>query len=144
MNKFFIIGNLTRDPDLTETPTGISVCRFTVAVTRNYTSGDSERKTDFFNCVAWRGLGENVARYCAKGSKVAVSGSVELRQYEDNNGNKRDAVDVIAQDVEFLNSGARNDRSGTEEHGGTQRQTTSRRPAQRQMEAFDDDGDIPF
>lgn len=90
MNKVFLIGNLTRDPDLTETPNGISVCHFTVAVTRNYTSGESARKTDFFNCVAWRSLGENVARYCVKGSKLAVSGSVELRQYEDNKGNKRD------------------------------------------------------
>lgn len=115
MNKVILTGNLTRDPDLMETLNGISVCRFTVAVTRNYTSGDSERKTDFFNCVAWRGLGENVARYCAKGSKVAVSGSIEFRQYEDNNGNKRDAVDVICQEVDFLNSGARNDRNDAED-----------------------------
>lgn len=144
MNKVILIGNLTRDPDLTETSNGTKVCRFTIAVTRNYTSGNGERKTDFFNCVAWRGIGESVSKYCSKGSKVSVSGSIELRQYEDNKGNKQNVVDIIAQEVEFLNSGARNDHGGAEEQGGTQRQTTSGKPVQRQMAVFDDDGDIPF
>lgn len=84
MNKIFLIGNLTRDPEITETQSGVKVCRFSIAVNRNYASNDGERKTDFFNCVAWRGLGENVAKYVKKGDKVAVSGSVELKNYEDN------------------------------------------------------------
>lgn len=83
MNKVFLIGNLTRDPELTETSAGMQVCRFTIAVNRNYTQG-GERQTDFFNVTAWRGTAENVARYCQKGSKVAVSGSVELRSYENS------------------------------------------------------------
>lgn len=144
MNKVFLIGNLTRDPELGETPNGISLCRFSIAVNRAYTSSDSEKQTDYFNCTAWRGLGERVARYCKKGSKVSVVGSIQIRQYEGNDGLKRNAVDIIAQDVEFLNSSARNDRNGSEEEGGTQRQMASRKPVQRQMEVFDDDGDIPF
>ena len=81
MNKVFLIGNLTRDPELTETTSGVSICRFAIAVNRNYSGSDGERKTDFFNCTAWRGLGETVARYAKKGKKVAVSGSIELRNY---------------------------------------------------------------
>ena len=102
MNKVFLIGNLTRDPELTETSGGVKICRFAIAVNRNYAGGDGERKTDFFNCVAWRGLGETVARYSRKGNKVAVSGSIELRNYEDSQGVKRTGVDIVAQDVEFL------------------------------------------
>ncbi len=102
MNKVFLIGNLTRDPELTETSGGVSVCHFAIAVNRNYTSADGERQTDFFNVTAWRGLADTVARYTKKGHKVAVSGSVQIRNYEDNQGVKRTAVDVIAQDIEFL------------------------------------------
>ena len=102
MNKVFLIGNLTRDPELTETNGGIKICRFAIAVNRNYSGSDGERKTDFFNCVAWRNLAETVARYTKKGIKVAVSGSIELRNYEDSQGVKRTGVDIVAQDVEFL------------------------------------------
>ena len=104
MNKVFLIGNLTRDPELTETAGGVSVCHFSIAVNRSYTSSDGERQTDFFNVTAWRGLADTISRFCKKGSKVAVSGSIQLRNYEDNNGQKRTAVDIIAQDVEFLSS----------------------------------------
>lgn len=144
MNKVFLIGNLTRDPELSETSNGTSVCHFSIAVNRQYANGDGEKKTDFFNVTCWRGLADSVAQYCKKGNKVAVSGSVQIRNYEDNHGNKRTAVDIVAQDVEFLNSSARNDRNESEEQSGTQRQTTSRKPVQRQIEVFDDDGDIQF
>ena len=62
MNKVELIGNLTRDPELTETASGVSVCRFSIAVKRNYYGSDGERKTDFFNCVVWRGLGETIGK----------------------------------------------------------------------------------
>lgn len=105
MNKVILIGNLTKDPELRETPSGVTVCHFSLAVTRAYTN-DGERKTDFFNCVAWRGLGENLARYQKKGSKISVVGSIEFRDYEDRDGIKRTAVDIVAQDIEFLSSRA--------------------------------------
>lgn len=109
MNKVILIGNLTRDPELSETNSGIAVCRFGLAVNRQYSSSDGERETDFFQVTAWRGTGENVARYCKKGHKVAVVGSIQMRNYEDREGVKRTAVDIVAQDVEFLTQRARDD-----------------------------------
>lgn len=142
MNKVFLIGNLTRDPELTETSGGVSICRFAIAVNRNYSGSDGERKTDFFNVTAWRGLGETVSRYAKKGNKVAVSGSIELRNYEDSTGAKRTAVDIIAQDVEFLtprNSDGFDGDVPPPARGNGNR--GSNKPA---LQSFDDDGDIPF
>lgn len=102
MQSFFAIGNLTEDPDLSRTMSGASVCRFSIAVNRSYTNGDGEREADFFNCIAWRGLAENIAKYCKKGNKVAVSGIIQIRNYEDNKGNRQTAADVIVRDCEFL------------------------------------------
>ena len=143
MNKVFLIGNLTRDPELTETASGVSICRFAIAVNRNYTGPDGERKTDFFNVTAWRGLGETVSRYAHKGNKVAVSGTIELRNYEDSQGAKRTAVDIVAQDVEFLSPRASGE-GGYEADVPAQNQGSrggSRKPT---LQSFDDDGDIPF
>ena len=108
MNKVYLIGNLTRDPELSETPNGISLCRFAIAVNRNYSS-DGERQTDFFNITVWRTQAENCGRYLRKGSKVAIVGSLQNRSYEDKDGIKRNVTDIIASEVEFLAS-----RSATE------------------------------
>lgn len=134
MNKVFLIGNLTRDPELTETASGVAVCRFSLAVSRNYTNEDGERQTDFFNCTAWRGLAETIGKYTKKGKKVAVVGSVQLRSYEDNEGIKRTAVDIIVQDCEFL-SPKENDEADEPRAAGKKKPTV--RP-------IDDDSEIPF
>ena len=138
MNKVFLIGNLTRDPELSETPSGVAMCRFSIAVNRNYSSGDSERQTDFFNCTAWRSTAETVARYTKKGNKVAVSGSIQLRNYEDNQGVKRTAVDIIVQDVEFLTPKTNGD--------SFDEAPVSHAPAKKKpvLQSLDDDNDIPF
>lgn len=128
MNKVFLIGNLTKDPELTETSAGVKVCRFSIAVNRNYAGADGERKTDFFNCVAWRGLGENVVKFTKKGNKIAVGGSIELRNYEDSQGVKRIGVDIVCNDVEFLNSHS----------------SSSEADANSKLPSFDEDSDIPF
>ena len=138
MNKVILIGNLSRDPELSETNSGIAVCRFGLAVNRQYSSSDGERETDFFQVTAWRGTGENVARYCKKGHKVAVVGSIQMRNYEDGEGVKRTAVDIVAQDVEFLTQRARDD------DGQSDESAPRRRGAKPQLEASVDDGDIPF
>ena len=143
MNKVFLIGNLTRDPELTETAGGVKICRFAIAVNRTYSGADGERKTDFFNIVAWRGLGETVARFAKKGNKVAVSGSIELRNYEDNQGIKRTGIDIVAQDVEFLTPRSQ---GGDDGFDGFSAQSSgapagNKKPA---LQPFDDDGDIPF
>lgn len=129
MNKIFLIGNLTRDPELSETNSGISVCRISIAVNRRRT-GDGEPQTDFFNVTAWRGLADNVAKYCKKGNKIAVTGSIQLRQYEANDGTKRTAVDVVAEDVEFLTPKPQENEAAPK-----------KKPA---LEPFEDDSDIPF
>jgi len=97
-----LIGNLTRDPELRYTTSGVPVCSFTIAVNRRFKTADGQRETDFFNVSAWRQLGELCANHLAKGRKVAVAGSVQTRNYEAKDGTKRTAVDVVADEVEFL------------------------------------------
>lgn len=143
MNKVFLIGNLTRDPELTETTSGVKICRFGIAVNRNYSGADGERKTDFFNCVAWRGLGETVARFARKGNKVCVIGSVETRSYEDNTGAKRTAVDIVASDVEFLTP-KNSAQSPADDYDEPMPAQNSRAASRPQLQPFDDDSDIPF
>jgi single-strand DNA-binding protein len=140
MNKVFLIGNLTRDPELNETAGGVAVCHFAIAVNRNYTSQDGERQTDFFNCTAWRGQAETIARYTKKGNKVAVTGSVQLRNYEDNQGVKRTAVDIIVQDVEFLTPKT-SDGFDDEMDAPRASAPAKKRPV---LQAMDGDDDIPF
>ena len=134
MNKIFLIGNLTHDPELSETNSGISVCRFSVAVNRRRT-GDGEQQTDFFNVTAWRGLADNVSRFCKKGNKVAVSGSIQIRQYEDRDGQKRTSVDVNADEVEFLTP------KNAERDESDYVPAAKKKPT---LKEFDDDSDIPF
>lgn len=146
MNKVFLIGNLTRDPELTETASGVSICRFSIAVNRAYTNGNGERETDFFNCTAWRGLAENISRYCKKGNKVGITGSIQVRTYEGNDGVKRTAVDIVVQDVEFLTPKQYDNQGGDDYTPPARSMENGGRSGGRQMslQAFDDDSDIPF
>lgn len=109
MNKVVLIGNLTKDPELSETPSGVAVCRFSVAVTRDYANSDGTRETDFFNITVWRGLAKNCEKYLKKGNKVAIVGSLQTRSYEDKNGIKRTVTDIVANEVEFLTPKNSND-----------------------------------
>ena len=140
MNKVFLIGNLTRDPELRETPSGVAMCRFAIAVQRPYSSQDGERQTDFFECTAWRGLAETIARFTKKGNKVAVVGSVQIRNYEDNQGVKRTVVDVIVQDCEFLTP--KNSSDSFDDVSESPRASAPKKKAA--LQPMDDDSDIPF
>lgn len=102
MNRIILIGNLTRDPELSSTSSGISVCRFTVAVARRFANADGTKTTDFINIVAWRELGENCNKYLKKGNKCAVSGYLQSRKYENKDGVEVLVWEVIADEVEFL------------------------------------------
>lgn len=102
MNKLIIIGNLTKDPELSETSSGISYTKFTVAVSRNYTNSDGERETDFFDITAWRERAELCVKYLRKGNKVGIVGSVQFRTYEDDDGNKRKITEIKVDEIEFL------------------------------------------
>ena len=147
MNKVFLIGNLTRDPELSETNSGVAVCRFGLAVSRRRTSADTEPQTDFFNVTAWRGLAETVARFTKKGNKVAVCGSIQLRNVEDNAGQKRTYVDIIADDVEFLTPAPQQQAGGeyrpAPQHAPAPAAAPSFTPSESGFTQVDDD-ELPF
>lgn len=102
MNKVILIGNLTKDPELTTTTSGVSICRFTLAVSRRYTNSEGERETDFINIVVWRNLADNCHKFLRKGSKAAVVGSLQTRSYDAQDGTKRYVTEVVADEVEFV------------------------------------------
>ena len=101
MNKVHLIGNLTRDPESKSLNNGASVCNFTLAVSRRFAK-DGQQDADFINIVAWRQLGELCQKYLSKGKKCAVLGSIQTRTYEANDGSKRSAFEIVADEVEFL------------------------------------------
>lgn len=144
MNKCIFIGNLTRDPELQTTGSGISLCRFSIAVNRNYSNSNGEREADFINIVTWRGLAENCGKYLSKGRKVCVVGQLQTRTYDDKDGNKRYATEIVAEDVEFINSGASSG-DGAERSGGyTPRQSAPEKTKKvSELEPVDTD-DLPF
>lgn len=104
-NQVVLMGNLTRDPDLRQIPSGQSVCNFSLALNRSYKGSDGEWKeaTDFVDVIAWGPLGERVAQYVTKGRPVLVSGRLQSRSWEQD-GQKRNKLEVVAQDVTFLGS----------------------------------------
>jgi len=104
MNKIFIIGNLTRDPEMRSTQAGIPVCTFTVAVNRRQKPGAEagQPEADFFRVTTWRQLAENCNRFLAKGRKVGVVGNLTLQNYTGNDGQQRSSLEVQADEVEFL------------------------------------------
>ena len=104
MNKVFLIGRLTRDPELRYTGNNTAVATFSIAVNRNYSNQQGEREADFINIVVWRKQAENVKNYLTQGSQVAIDGRIQTRSYDDNNGQKRYVTEVVADNVEFLGS----------------------------------------
>ena len=139
MNKLTIIGNLTRDPELRTTSSGINVCTFTVAVNRRRSANSNQPEADFFRVSAWRQLGENCQRYLAKGRKVAVVGAVSVQTYTGNDGTTRASLEVNADDVEFLSS--RNEDAGYAPAAPAQPAPAA--PAMNGFEEVDDE-DLPF
>ena len=127
MNNIILIGRLTKDPELSYTPNGKAVCKFTLAVDRQFTNQDGEKEADFINIVVWNKVGENCAKYLSKGRKAAVQGRLQVRSYEDNNGQRRYVTEVIANSVEFLEWGEK--KSNDDDFG---------------IEVSLDDADCPF
>ena len=110
MNRVFLIGRLSRDPDLRHTTSGMAVCQINVAVSRRVTQG-RDPETDFINVVVWDKQAENVARYLAKGRQVAVEGRIQTRSYDNNEGKRTYVTEVVANNVEFLGSASDNNRT---------------------------------
>ena len=132
MNKIILIGNLTRDPETRTIGSGIPVCNFTIAVNRR--AKDGQQDADFFNITAWRQLGELCQKYLTKGKKVSVVGHVQVRSYEAQDGSKRTAWDVVADEVEFLSP------VGQSGNQGGYTQAVSKEPEFTQA----DDTPLPF
>ena len=119
LNKIFIMGRLTRDPELRRTGSGIAVASFTVAVDRDFGGRDGgEKETDFIDCVAWRQTGEFVSKYFTKGRMIVVSGRLQIRSWTDKDGNKRRTAEVVADNCYFGDS-KRDGDSGSSYGGNT-------------------------
>lgn len=103
MNKVILIGNLTKDPELSTTNSGINYCRFTLAVPKRFVS-NGDREAEFINIVVWRTQADNCHKYLKKGSKAGVVGSLQTRSYDAQDGTKRYVTEVVADEVEFLSS----------------------------------------
>lgn len=101
LNTAIIMGRLTADPELRHTPNNVAVTSFTLAVDRSYVKSGAERQVDFIDVVAWRATADFVCRYFRKGQLVAVQGSIQTRSYQDKDGNKRKAFEIVADNVHF-------------------------------------------
>ena len=112
INNVVLMGRLVATPELRSTGTGVSVASFTIAVERSYAKVGEQRQADFIDCVAWRQSAEFITKYFQKGSMIAVTGSIQTRNYEDKNGNKRKAVEVIVDSASFCGSKAETGTSG--------------------------------
>ncbi len=104
LNRAILMGRLTADPEHKQTTSGISVTSFSIAVDRNFSGRDGNRATDFINIVAWRQTADFICKYFTKGRMIALEGSIQTRNYEDKQGNKRTAVEVVADQVYFADS----------------------------------------
>jgi len=106
-NKVILMGNLTRDVEMRTTPSGQTVANFSLAVSRSWKGqdGQSQEQTSFINCVAWGKVGEIIAQYTSKGNPLLVSGRLDQRSYDDKDGNKRQAVEVVVEDFNFIGGG---------------------------------------
>ncbi len=143
LNCVTLMGRLVADPELRTTTTGRSVCTFSIAVDRSYAKAGEQRQTDFINIVTWEGTANFVSRYFTKGSMIAVQGSIQTRPYEDKNGNKRTAFEVVAREVSFCGSKA--------ETGTSAPAVSAAAPAPAyqtavpsDFEEITDDDDLPF
>ena len=140
-NRVVLAGNLTRDPELRFTQSGTPVCGFGLAVNRVFSKND---EVDFFNISAWRDLGERVANYTKKGDPVLVEGRLQYRTWEAQDGSKRSAVDVVADNVQFLGGRADSD-DGAASGGGQARRGGGRGGRREEVDINEEDfEDIPF
>lgn len=140
LNHIVIMGRLTKDPELRRTQSGLAVTSFTLAVERDFAGKDnSERETDFIDCVAWRQLGEFVSKYFAKGRMACVAGKLQIRIWTDKDGNKRRSAEVLAESVYFADS------KNAADNGNRDAAQTAAAPAQNAFAQIDDDDEeLPF
>lgn len=151
INNVVMLGRLVEDPELRKTPSEISVARFTIAVDRSYQKAGQDRQSDFFDIVAWRSTAEFICKYFKKGSMIAITGSLQTRSYEDKNGQKRRAFEIVVDQASFC-EGRRSDAGAPVPAGGNtgngyQYQTAPQSFAsgnEADFEEIGSDDDLPF
>jgi len=152
LNKIMLIGNLGKDPDFQVTSEGTPVTKFSLAVSRTYSvRGERKEETEWFNIVAWSKLAEICEKYLHKGSKVYIEGRVSQRKYTDKDGIQRSAMDIVASDMQMLDSKASSGGSGNYNQGGSPSYASSnanssssnRAPANDDFDPFLDSDDLP-
>lgn len=150
LNVVAIMGRLVADPELKTTPAGINVCAFRIACDRSFIQQGQQRQADFIDIVAWRHNADFLCKYFAKGSMVAVQGRLQTRQYQDRNGNKRTAVEVVADSLSFAGSSKKPGGQAVDE-GGEAPPSDYRDPAPAYSQGdaddfavIDDNDDLPF
>ena len=138
-NKVILMGNLTRDVEMRTTQSGQNVANFSLAVTRSWRdqNGQQQDQTSFINCVAWGKLGEIIAQYVQKGAPLLVSGRLDQRSYDDKDGNKRTAVEVVVEDFNFVGGGRGGENSG----GDYSTPASSSKPASKSKDVVIEDID---
>ena len=135
LNRSIIMGRLTADPEIKKTGSGVSVCSFTLAVDQDYKPKDAERGVDWIDCVAWRQTADFLGKYFSKGRMVVVEGRLQTRTYEDKDGNKRKATELVADNVYFGDS---------KRDGNNSTQSAQEPAAGQSAEVTGDDDDLPF
>ncbi len=139
LNKAILIGRLTRDPELRYTQSGTSVCSFSIANNRSYvTGGEKKEQVSYFNCVAWAKTGEVIAEYCKKGKRIGIEGRLQQRSYDDKDGNKRQIVEIVVDNFQFLDAPG-----GGGKEAPMDIPSSSQEPASGGDNPFSDE-DIPF
>lgn len=141
MNKAFLIGRLTKDPELRTNTSGVSKTTFTIAVNRKTSNEEGERQADFINCVAWRGLAETIAKYFTKGKEIAIDGHIQTGSYDAFDGTKRYTTDVIVDNLTFIGN--------KETNAGDKKQDIQKQDVKDPFEKFGEEvelgpDDLPF
>lgn len=146
LNKVVLAGRLTQTPEIKQTPSGVSVCSFSIAVNRKYAK-KGEQQADFINCKAWRGTAEFIGKYFRKGSSICITGSIQTRSWNDQNGNKRYATEVVADEAMFVDSKGSEDTPSAQNGSQGKFEPSAYIPdayTQPNFEQVDTDDDLPF
>lgn len=133
MNKVQLVGRLTKDPEMKLTSNQTQYCNFTIAVDRRFKDANGQRQTDFINCVAWRHTAVFIQKYFGKGSRIGIAGSIQTREYDDQDGQKHFITEVLAEEAEFVESASKADTTQQAEQ-----------PAEPQAQAEQPAGSLPF
>lgn len=144
MNKVILNGRITSDPEVKTTQSGTSVVQFTVAVDRSYAGKDGEKKSDFIRCVAWRGTADFIGKYFKKGKPIVLDGTLQTRQYTDKDGNKREATEVLVENVEFTISDRTDNAAAKPKAAASAEPAPAATTPDDEFDVTDDDDDLPF